>query len=77
MAATRSSLPRKSKARLRRQRTQHLDIRFGEVAEMVGAERSAASARLARPSGAIAAEVAEIAGAGEVEVSDGWIWHRR
>ena len=51
---------------------QHLDIGFGEVAEMVGAE-NLPPADGAAVAGGIAAEVAEIAGAGEVEVTGGGI----
>ena len=47
---------------------QHLDVGFGEMAEMVGAE-DLSPADAAAVLGAIAAEVAEIAGAGEIEVT--------
>ena len=51
---------------------QHLDIGFGEMAEMVGAEDLPPAHDAAVP-GRIAAEVAEIAGAGEIEVAGGRI----
>ena len=47
---------------------QHLDIGLGQVAEMVGAEDLPPADGTA-VAGAIAAEVAKIAGAGEVEVT--------
>ena len=47
---------------------QHLDIGLGEVAEMVGAE-DLPPADAAAAAGGVSAEVAEIAGAGEVEVA--------
>ena len=47
---------------------QHLDIGVGEVAEMVGTE-DLPPADSAAVAGGIAAEVAEIAGAGEIEVT--------
>ena len=48
---------------------QHLDVGVGEMAEMVGAEDLPPAHDAAVPGG-IAAEVAEIAGAGEIEVTD-------
>ena len=67
-ASVRSSLPRKSNALLTPRRTQHGDIFFGEMAEMVGAE-DLPPAHDAAVVGGIAAKVAEIAGAGEVEMA--------
>jgi len=52
------------------QPAQHLDIGVGEMAEMVGAE-DLPPAHDATIAGGIAAKVAEIAGAGEVEVAGG------
>jgi hypothetical protein len=51
---------------------QHLDVGFSEMAEMVGAEDLSPTDAAAVLSG-IAAEVAEIAGAGKIEVTDGRI----
>src|SRR5258706_8267204 len=59
---------------LQAQGTQNLDIRFGEVAEMVGAEDLPPPHSPATP-GRIAPEVAEIAGAGEIEVAGRCVWH--
>src|SRR5215213_6539012 len=53
---------------------QHLDIGFGKMAEMVGA-KNLPPADGAAVSGGIAAEVAKIAGAGEIEVAGRKIWH--
>ena len=53
---------------LQTQAAQHFDIGLGEMAEMVGAE-DLPPADGAAISGGIATEVAEIAGAGEIEVA--------
>ena len=50
------------------ERAQHLDIGRGEVAEMVGAEDLPPAHHAAIAAG-IAAEIAEIAGAGEIEMT--------
>ena len=47
---------------------QHFDIGFGEMAKMVGAEDLPPAHGAAIPGG-IAAQVAKIAGAGEIEVT--------
>src|SRR5258705_5138288 len=54
--------------------TQNLDIRLGEVAEMVGTEDLPPAHSPAIPGG-IAPEIAEIVGAGEIEVAGRWVWH--
>src|SRR5260370_11182204 len=59
---------------LQAQGTQNLDIRFGEVAEMVGAEDLPPAHSPAIP-GRIAPEVAEIADAGKIEVAGRWVRH--
>src|SRR5260221_1915780 len=56
------------------QGTQNLDIRLGEVAEMVGTEDLPPAHSPAIPGG-IAPEIAEIVGAGEIEVAGRWVWH--
>src|SRR6476646_9813317 len=66
----------KIKRALQTQGTQNLDIGLGEVAEMVGAEDLAPAHRPAIPN-RIAPEVAEIAGAGKIEVAGRCIWHGR
>ncbi len=53
---------------LQAEAAQHLDIGFGEMAEMVGAEDLPPAHRAAILAG-IAAEIAEIAGAGEIEMA--------
>jgi len=53
---------------LQTETTQHLDVSLGEVAEMVGAE-DLPPADSAAIFGGIAAKVAKIAGAGEIEVT--------
>ena len=67
-AAWRSSAPRKSNALLTPSFANHSDIVVGEMAEMVGAEDlpPAHDAAVAR---GIAAEIAEIAGAGKTEMA--------
>ena len=64
----------KIKRALQTQGTQNLDIGLGEVAEMVGTKDLPPAHGAPTPC-AIAPEVAEIAGAGEIEVSGGWVWH--
>src|SRR5258708_6476401 len=53
----------------------HLDVVLGEVAEMVGAEKLPPAHRVA-VAGRIAAEVSEIAGALEIEVTGREVCHR-
>jgi len=60
----------KIKRALQTQGTQNLDIRLGQVTKMVGAEDLPPADPAAIPGG-IAPEVAEIAGAGEIEVAAG------
>src|SRR5438552_16215600 len=59
---------------LQTQGTQNRDIRLGEVAKMVGTEDLPPADHPAILAG-IAPEVAEIAGAGEVEVAGRCVWH--
>ena len=54
---------------------QHRDIGFRQMAKMVGAEDAPPAYRAAVLAG-IAAEIAKIAGAGEIEVTVGAILHR-
>src|ERR1700687_5582138 len=56
------------------QGTQNLDIRLGQIAKMVGAEDLPPADPAAIPGG-IAPEVAEIAGAGEIEVTGRCVGH--
>ena len=53
---------------------QHRDIGLGQVAKMVGAENVPPAHRSSVLAG-IAAEIAKIAGAGEIEVTEGAILH--
>src|SRR5260370_13223107 len=63
----------KIKRALQTQGTQNLDIRLGEMAKMVGT-KYLPPAHGAPVRCAIAPEVAEIAGAGEIEVAGRWGW---
>src|ERR1700686_2860668 len=64
----------KIKRALQTQGTKDLDIRLGEVAKMVGTEDLPPADHPAIPGG-IAPKVAEIAGAGEIEMAGRGVWH--
>ena len=68
IASVRSTVPRKSKALLDAEPAQDRGVIVGEMAEMVGAEDLPPAHGAAIP-GRIAAEIAEIAGAGEIEMT--------
>ena len=67
--------PAKIECVLQAEAAQHGDIGFGQMAEMVGAEDVPPAHRAAVLAG-ITAEIAKIAGAGEIEMTDGGILHR-
>ena len=74
MAVARSSVPRRSNALFRPRPRTHVDIGLGQMAEMVGTEDLPPADRPAIPA-AIAAQIAEIAGTGEIEMTGGRFLH--